>query len=114
MASSIKAVLRRLEVKHVGEEYSDGLQTKWGNRDIYPVPVEQRTFTVISYFSFWAIASMSVSAWAYGGSILALGLSAAEGIGAVLVASTFVGLCAFLCGHSGSSMHLGWGIPHQL
>ena len=107
MASSVKTALRFLEVRRTGDEYSDELETKWGNRDIFPVPVEQRKFTFISYVSFWAIVSMSITSWAYGGSLLALGLSVAEGIGCILVATVCVGLLAYLCGHPGSAWHLG-------
>jgi cytosine/uracil/thiamine/allantoin permease len=45
---------------------SDRLYTRWGNCGIFPISVEQRRFTIVSYFSFWAVASMSVIAWAYG------------------------------------------------
>ncbi|KUJ09188.1 uncharacterized protein LY89DRAFT_763906 [Mollisia scopiformis] len=109
MASVIRSALRYLEVKHDGEqEIPDGLQSKWGNFDIFPVPVEQRRFNIWSYFSFWAIASMSVTAWAFGGNLLALGLSVGEGICCIVVAWTFVGLFAYLCGHPGSNMNLGF------
>jgi nucleobase:cation symporter-1, NCS1 family len=107
MTSSIKDALRHLEVKHNGEPFSDELYTRWGNRDIFPVPLEQRRFTIVSYFSFWAIASMSVTAWAYGGSLLVLGLSTAEGIGCIIIAAVFVAVFAYLCAHPGASMHLG-------
>ena len=105
--ASTKAILRRLEVKHTGELYADKPVTKWGNRDIFPVPLEQRRFTWISYLSYWAIASLSVTAWSYGGSVVALGLTAAEGIGCVVVASAFVGIFGYLCGHPGANMHIG-------
>ena len=110
----VKAVLRRLEVKHTGEVYSDRPPTRWGNRDVFPVPLEQRRFTIVSYFSYWAIASLSVTAWAYGGSVVALGLTAAEGIGCAIVGSTFVGLFAYLCGHPGASMHVGQVALHHI
>ncbi|KIY01451.1 uncharacterized protein Z520_03003 [Fonsecaea multimorphosa CBS 102226] len=108
MPSSIKSVLRRLEVKHDGEVYSDRPPTRWGNRDVFPVPLEQRRYTVISYVSYWSIASLSVTSWAYGGSVIALGLSAGEGIACSVIGSLFVGLFAFLCGHPGASMHVGF------
>lgn len=108
MASVIKNSLRRLEVKHDGEVYADRPPTKWGNRDIYPVPTDQRRFTITSYFSFWVITSMSVTGWGYGGSILALGLTVPEGIGCAIVASICVGLFAYLCGHAGATKHLGY------
>ena len=107
MAPSTKAILRLLEVKPSGEVYSDRPVTRWGNRDIFPVPPEQRRFTFVSYLSYWVIASMSVTSWAYGGSVVALGLTAAEGIGCSIIGATFVGMFAYLCGHPGASMHVG-------
>jgi NCS1 family nucleobase:cation symporter-1 len=103
----MKTLLRRLEVKHDGEVYSDRPPTRWGNRDIFPVPPEQRRYTVISYISYWSIASLSVTSWAYGGSVVALGLSAGEGIACAVIGSVFVGGFAFLCGHPGATMHVG-------
>ena len=103
MAPSVKTALRSLRVDRTGEEHS-----AWGNRDIFPVPVEQQRFTIISYFSFWAVVSMSITAWSYGGSFLALGLSAAEGIGCITVAFSFVSIFAYLCGHPGAYLHLGY------
>ncbi|OQV04574.1 hypothetical protein CLAIMM_09434 [Cladophialophora immunda] len=108
MSSSVKTALRRLEVKHDGEVYSDRPPTRWGNRDIFPVPPEQRRYTVISYISYWSIASLSVTSWAYGGSVVALGLSAGEGIACAIIGSVFVGIFAFLCGHPGATMHVGF------
>ena len=107
MASSIKTVLDHLKVQQVDEAHSDGLRTKWGNRDIFPVPVEQRRFTMVSYFSFWAIVSMSATAWSYGGTLLVLGLSAAEGIGCITIAFCCVAVFSYLCGHPGAHLHLG-------
>lgn len=107
MSPSAKAILRRLEVKHDGEVYADTPPTRWGNRDIFPVPPEQRRFTWISYLSYWAITSLSVTGWAYGGSVVALGLSAGEGIACVVIATCFVSMFAYLCGHPGANMHVG-------
>lgn len=105
MAPSIGNAIRRLEVRRNRDDYP--VETNWGNRDIYPVPEEQRRFTFVSYFSFWAIVGMSITAWSYGGTLLVYGLSAAEAIGCILVSSTCIGILAYLCGHPGASKHLG-------
>lgn len=107
MASFATKCLQWLEVKHDGEVYSDRPVTRWGNRDIFPVPEQQRRFTATSYWSFWVIASMSVTAWGFGGSVLALGLSAGDGIACAVIASICVGLFAYLCGNAGIEHHLG-------
>jgi NCS1 family nucleobase:cation symporter-1 len=110
MASLIKTTIQHLQVKPDGEIHPPGLEGKWGNRDIFPVPPEQRTFNIISYFSFWAIAGMSVSSWAFGGSLLTLGLSVGEGIGAGFIAATFVAIFTYTCGYPGASRNLGYDI----
>jgi nucleobase:cation symporter-1, NCS1 family len=106
-SSAVHSFLRRLEVKHDGELYADRPPTRWGNRDIFPVPPEQRRFNFTSYVSYWVVASFSVTAWAYGGSVVALGLTAGEGIACAVVGSLFVGIFAYLCGHPGANMHVG-------
>lgn len=106
--SLAQKALRRIEVRHDGEVYANRPPTKWGNRDVFPVPIEQQRFTAVSFLSFWVIFSMSVTSWAYGGSILELGLSIGEGVGCIVVASLFVALFGYLCGDPGAFMHLGF------
>ena len=108
MSSTVTKVLRRLEVQHDGVFYADRPPTAWGNRDIWPVPLEQRRFTAISYLSFWVIAVGSPSAWAFGGSAIALGLSPGYAIGSVVTGSALLTIVAYLCGFVGSHLHLGY------
>lgn len=107
MTSLATKCLQWLEVKPAGELSSDHQVTSWGNPDVYPVPENQRQFTATSYWSFWVIASASVTAWGLGGSVLAQGLSVGEGIACAVVASSCVGLFAYLCGNPGTEHHVG-------
>lgn len=107
MSPTVKSVLRRLEVKHDGDVYADRPPTRWGNRDIWPVPIEQRRFNAVSYWSFWSIALMGITGWSYGGGVIAIGLSPTEAMGATAAVSAICAGVAYSCGHHGSHMHLG-------
>lgn len=108
MADFYRSLQARLRVKGDLDDGSGGREaTAWGNKDIWPVPPEQRHLNALSYMSFWAIASMSITGWAFGGSLVALGVSTADGIGCIFVACAVVAMFSVLCGHPGSEKHLG-------
>ncbi|OCT44047.1 putative permease C29B12.14c [Cladophialophora carrionii] len=81
---------------------------RWANKDVIPTPAHERNYTGRGYFGFWVAAAVNTSAWTLGSSNLAAGLTAAETIGMVLVASVLTGIIAFLCGEPGIKYHVGF------
>ena len=51
-------IAKAFEVKHKLDQYAEQATTRWGNRDIYPVIPERRTFTGWAYFTYWATAGL--------------------------------------------------------
>lgn len=50
---AISSVLKKLEVKPTDDEWESIETSRWGNRDIYPIPHDKRTYGVYAYVSYW-------------------------------------------------------------
>jgi NCS1 family nucleobase:cation symporter-1 len=46
-------LLKRLEVKPTDDEYETIETSRWGNRDVYPIAHDKRTYGVYAYVSYW-------------------------------------------------------------
>jgi NCS1 family nucleobase:cation symporter-1 len=49
----VSDLLKRLEVKPNDDEYETIETSRWGNRDVYPVAHDKRTYGVYAYVSYW-------------------------------------------------------------
>jgi NCS1 family nucleobase:cation symporter-1 len=49
----VSGLLQRLEVKPSDDEYEAIETSRWGNRDVYPVAHDKRTYGVYAYVSYW-------------------------------------------------------------
>jgi cytosine/uracil/thiamine/allantoin permease len=49
----VSGLLKRLEVKPSDDEYEAIETSRWGNRDVYPVAHDKRTYGVYAYVSYW-------------------------------------------------------------
>lgn len=47
------AFLEKLEVKPTDDEYEIIETSRWGNRDVYPIPHDKRTYGIYAYVSYW-------------------------------------------------------------
>lgn len=96
-------IARKLEVKPTDDEYEAIETTRWGNRDVYPIPHDKRVYTVYSFLSYWVSISsrhdlsiygrltickgtcgMCLSSWTIGSSLIGIGLTAGQAMGAVV------------------------------
>ena len=96
-----------LEVKSNTKFYSDRTADRWGNHDIFPIPLEQRHYTARSYWTYWIVAGICIGTWTFGSSLIAAGLTAGQAVGAVLIGATMASSLAYFCGQAGRDMHLG-------
>jgi nucleobase:cation symporter-1, NCS1 family len=104
----MSGVMERFLVKLEVEKSPSSLAPKgshWSNRDLDPVPPEQRTWKMIDYFTYWISDAFkfvncfstpgnvntpltrlsSVATWEIASSILALGLSWKDAIPIIIV-----------------------------
>lgn len=49
----VSSLLKRLEVKPTDDEYEVIETTRWGNRDVYPIPHDKRTYGVYAFVAYW-------------------------------------------------------------
>lgn len=88
--------------------YQDQGTTKWGNHDLYPIVPNERTYGAGAYFLYWVTCGAGLSTFALGSSYVAVGLTAGEACGAILIGSTIASITALLCGRPGAEKHLGY------
>lgn len=88
--------------------YQDRGTTKWGNHDLYPIVASERTYGTGAYILYWVTCGAGLSTFALGSSYVAVGLTAGEACGAILIGSTITSLIALLCGRPGAEKHLGY------
>jgi NCS1 family nucleobase:cation symporter-1 len=51
--SGASALLKRLEVEPTDDEYEAIKTSRWGNRDVYPIAHDKRTYGVYAYVGYW-------------------------------------------------------------
>lgn len=125
-ASRLDGLLRPLEVKHNQEKYSAQGTNRWGNRDIYPILEEKRIWNAWAFFIYWATAGgcstgilcptstsltslgICITSWTLGSSMIGIGLTAGQAVGAVLVGTCFASTLGFVAGQCGRVHHLGF------
>lgn len=49
----VSGLLRKLEVAPNDDEYESIATSRWGNRDVYPVAHDKRTYGIYAYVSYW-------------------------------------------------------------
>jgi nucleobase:cation symporter-1, NCS1 family len=88
--------------------YQDRGTTKWGNHDLYPIVPAERTYGRGAYLLYWVTCAAGLSTFAIGSSYVAVGLTAGQACGAVLIGASVSSMNALLCGRAGAEKHLGY------
>lgn len=56
---TFSTLLQRLEVKPTDDEFESLETSRWGNRDVYPVAHDKRTYGVYAFVSYWGMCFSS-------------------------------------------------------
>lgn len=80
----LKTLLKKLEVKPTDDEFESMPTTRWGNKDVYPIPHDKRTYGVLAFYAYWGTCGISLSSWTIGSSLVGIGLTAGQACGAVV------------------------------
>ncbi|KAF2732240.1 hypothetical protein EJ04DRAFT_441417 [Polyplosphaeria fusca] len=104
------ALLKRLEVKPTDDEYEAIDTSRWGNRDVYPIAHDKRTWGVYAFVSYWGTCGICLSSWTIGSSLIGIGLTAAQAMTAVTVGMLIASCTAYLNSAPGAKHHLGYGM----
>ncbi|KAH3954985.1 hypothetical protein HBI25_027920 [Parastagonospora nodorum] len=106
----VSGLLRKLEVAPNDDEYESIATSRWGNRDVYPVAHDKRTYGIYAYVSYWGTCGICLSSWTIGSSLIGIGLTAAQAMTAVTIGMLIASVTAFLNGTPGAKHHLGYGM----
>jgi NCS1 family nucleobase:cation symporter-1 len=82
--------------------------TKWGNHDLYPIDPKERTYGWLGFFAIWVTNGVSISTITLGSSYIAVGLTAGQTIGAILIGTCVSSAIAFLAARPGMDYHVGY------
>jgi NCS1 family nucleobase:cation symporter-1 len=106
---ALRNFLNNLEVKPTDDEFESIETTRWGNKDVYPIPHDKRTYTWLAFYAYWGTCGISLSSWTIGSSLIGIGLTAGQACGVVLVGCVIASISAYLNGAAGAIHHLGYG-----
>ncbi|BGP27027.1 NCS1 allantoate transporter [Rhodotorula toruloides] len=79
--------------------------SRWSNKDLDPVPANQRTWTAMDVASYWNSDQMAPATWDLGSTMVGLGLCAREAIPLSFVAFFVIGIVLTLNGRIGATTH---------
>ncbi|KAM0752911.1 hypothetical protein T439DRAFT_354383 [Meredithblackwellia eburnea MCA 4105] len=85
-------------------------ETRWSNHDLDPTPPRQRTWTALTFFSFWASFAASSGHWTSASSLIALGLNPIPTFGALLGAHYILAGFIVMNGRGPSRYHIGFPV----
>lgn len=99
---AITNFLKRLEVKPTDDEFESIKTSRWGNRDVYPIAHDKRTYGVYAFVSYWGIyflppffllsptnqyigtCGICLSSWTIGSSLIGIGLTPGQAMASVV------------------------------
>lgn len=82
--------------------------TKWGNHDLYPIDVSERTFGSMGFFALWITNCVSISTFTTGSAYIAYGLTAGQVIGGCLVGGCVSAAIASFAAFPGMDYNVGY------
>ncbi|KAI0020991.1 permease for cytosine/purines, uracil, thiamine, allantoin-domain-containing protein [Xylariomycetidae sp. FL0641] len=102
-------ILKKLEVRPTDDEFEAIETSRWGNRDVYPIAHDKRTYGWLAFYAYWGTCGISLSSWTLGSSLIGIGLTAGQACGVVAIGCVVASLSAYLNGAAGAIHHLGYG-----
>lgn len=57
----VKELSKKLEVRLADDEYESIETSRWGNKDVYPIPKAKRTYGWLSFYAYWGTCGISLS-----------------------------------------------------
>ncbi|KAE9967294.1 hypothetical protein EG328_008297 [Venturia inaequalis] len=93
-----------LEVEQRKSAFAEG-NTRWTNKDMDPVPKEERKWGVISFIAYWISDAFNAATWQFASGIIAIGLTWRESIAIVAVGFFLVSIVIAFNGATGVLYH---------
>ncbi|KAF8483426.1 NCS1 nucleoside transporter family [Russula ochroleuca] len=80
--------------------------SSWSNKDMDPVPLRERTWTMLNYVTFWISCAVNVSVWQLASSMLAIGLSWRQALLAISLGHLVIAVVIVLIGTIGARLRV--------
>ncbi|KAF9526071.1 cytosine-purine permease [Crepidotus variabilis] len=90
-----------------------GPSSRWSNRDMDPVPPEQRTWSTWDYIAYWISDAVNAASWQLASSMLAVGLSWRQALIAIAVGNSIIAVVVLLNGTIGARLHIGFPVLNR-
>ncbi|CEL52152.1 putative permease C1683,05 OS=Schizosaccharomyces pombe (strain 972 / ATCC 24843) GN=SPBC1683.05 PE=3 SV=1 [Rhizoctonia solani AG-1 IB] len=86
---------------------------KWSNKDMDPVPIHQRSWTMWDYTSYWLSDGFNVATWNMASSMLAVGLSWKQALPAIAIGHFLIALAVTANGTIGARLHIPFPVLNR-
>ncbi|KAL2443997.1 Allantoin permease [Exophiala dermatitidis] len=85
-----------------------------GNRDLDPVPPEQRTWRAWDFMTYWASDQFTFATWGFGSTMVAQGFTLREIVPLTFFGMVLTGTVCALSGYVGSDYRIGFPVSSRL
>jgi len=105
----MKWTLPDLKVEQPESAFAEG-NARWTNKDLDPVPRNNRKWGVLSFIAYWISDAFNAATWQFASSIIAVGLSWRESISIVAVGFFIVSIVIAFNGATGVIYHASFPV----
>ncbi|KAI9435811.1 cytosine-purine permease [Lactarius indigo] len=112
-SSHIRALVRPSTWKLQPEQSTFASNSAWSNNDMDPVPPHLRTWTTLSYITFWISCAANVTVWELASSMIAIGLSWRGALLAVSLGHLVIAIVIVLNGTIGVRLRVPFSVINR-
>ncbi|KDN51568.1 hypothetical protein RSAG8_00113, partial [Rhizoctonia solani AG-8 WAC10335] len=113
MTARLKTLRSRSFWELQPEPSSFAPSNKWSNKDMDPVPIHQRSWTVWDYTSYWLSDGFNVATVKIASSMLAVGLSWRQALPAIAIGHFIIALAVTANGTIGARLHVPFPVLNR-
>ncbi|KAI1608890.1 permease for cytosine/purines, uracil, thiamine, allantoin-domain-containing protein [Exophiala viscosa] len=95
-----------------GSIFANG--TSWANKDLDPVPPEQRKWRAWDFMTYWASDQFTIATWEFGSSMVAQGFTLREIVPLTFCGMFLTGVVCGLSGHVATTYRIGFPLSARL
>ncbi|KAI0275993.1 NCS1 nucleoside transporter family [Russula aff. rugulosa BPL654] len=111
--SSCSLILRPSAWKLEPEPSTFAPSSDWSNKDMDPVPLDERTWTTFNYVAYWISDATNIATWEIASSMLAIGLSWRQALPAIALGNCIMAIVMVLNGTIGARLHIAFPILNR-
>ncbi|KAI3615658.1 ncs1 allantoate transporter [Moniliophthora roreri] len=86
---------------------------RWSNKDMDPVPPNERTWSSMSYVAYWISDAANVAVWQLASSMIAIGLSWGQALLAIAIGHIIIAVVMVLNGTVGARLHIAFPVLNR-